>query len=183
MWVLMIQGDDQQNCPVSLYHFTLCPPGSFVKTVSVNTNWTRTKMRPCVIFLHLGPNDPLTSTSTMLNLSVNIYLLLPPLPPLLYPSCRRCASSNCSSCSWSSVREWVCAGRTPVCCINCCRLHCRSSLFNSSSSSCLAWDGKRKKHGSARWTKGRFIAKTCHRWLTERWHLVCLSTNQNNGMS
>ena len=134
---------------------------------------------------HLRPNEPLTTMFTRLSLSVNIHLFLPPLPPLLYPSCRRCASSNCSSCSWSSVREWVCAGRTPVCCINCCRLHCLSSLFNSSSSSCLAWDGKnkQKKQGSARRTKGRFIAKTCHRWLTERWHLIYLSTNQSNGIS
>lgn len=27
------------------------------------------------------------------------YLFLLSIPPLLYPSCRRCASSNCSSCS------------------------------------------------------------------------------------
>lgn len=73
------------------------------------------------------------------------YSFFASIPPLLYPSCRRCASSNCSSCSWSSVREWVCAGRTPVCWINCCRLHCLSSLFSSSSSSCLAWDGKEHK--------------------------------------
>lgn len=74
-------------------------------------------------------------------------------PLLLYPSCRRCASSNCSSCSCSSVREWVCAGRTPVCWINCCRLHCLSSLFSSSSSSCLTWD--RTEHGSVWATEKR----------------------------
>lgn len=85
----------------------------------------------------------------MLNFSSNIYFCF--ILPLLYPSCRICASSNCSSCSWSSVREWVCVGRTPVCWINCCRLHCLSSLFSSSSSSCLAWDGK--EHGSVRKTK------------------------------
>lgn len=62
--------------------------------------------------------------------------------PFLYPSCR-----NCSSCSWSSVRELVWPGRTPVCWMNCCRLHCLSSLFNSSSSSCLAWEEKNMNQG------------------------------------
>lgn len=52
--------------------------------------------------------------------------------------CSNCTSSIWSSCWWRSVREeW--AGSAPACWMNCCRLHCRSSLFSSSSSSCLAW--------------------------------------------
>lgn len=56
------------------------------------------------------------------------------------------ASSCWSSCWWMSVWEEFWTGRAPVCWMNCCRLHCLSSLFSSSTCSCLTWANTCKKN-------------------------------------